>query len=264
VVGLKDDPTQGGYAISHKDVDVDRVVKLAYPRVKRYAKKALEARQTMKIQLGIDFQVFRIKFSDEESDLPYTYQQDSFSKSSKAVEVNKANIEEKLWSETLYLNTLVNEAFNTLAGSDWRMRRIKSISLKVYKIKPPRGSSYIPTPERYCNARCGLVNIQNPNDNECFKWCCKYHQTKQEKNDHRLSVLAKVNDKFNYEGVSFPASYDDIKTFEANNKVAVFVYTLNDEGKPIKEKDGSKEFARDDVMYLLRVENEQYLTLHLY
>ena len=129
--------------------------------------------------------------------------------------------------------------------------------MKVYKIKPPRGSSYIPTPDRYCNARCGLINIQNTNDNECFKWCCKYHQTKKDKNDHRLTVLAKVNDRFNYEGVSYPASYEDIKTFEVNNKIAIFVYALNDEGDPVKEKDGNKQF-RDDVMYLLRVDNETH------
>ena len=127
-------------------------MKLAYPRVTKYAKKALEQRQSMKIQLGIKFQVFRVQIADEEDEFPYYYRQDNFHKSSKAVEVNKANIEEVLFKESLELYELVDEAFNYMAGSDWRLRRIVAISLKVYKIKPPRGSSYIPTPDRYCNA----------------------------------------------------------------------------------------------------------------
>ena len=186
----------------------------------------------MKIQLGIKFQVFRVQISGEGDEFPFIYQQDNLYRVAKALEVNKANIEEVLFQESLNLNDLVEEAFYELAGSDWRLRRITSLSLKVYKIKPPRGSSYIPTPDRYCNSRCGLINIQNTNDNECFKWCCKYHQTKKDKNDHRLTVLAKVNDRFNYEGVSYPASYDDIKTFEVNNSIAIFVYALNGEGNP--------------------------------
>ena len=129
-VYLDDDPTQTGEP-EHKDVDVDRVVKLAYPRIKRVAKRALEQRQSMKIQLGIDFQIFRIGFGGEDKDFLYIYQHDNFHSSSKAVEVNKANIEEKLWSETINLNSVVNDVFSRLVGSNWRLRRLQSIFLKV-------------------------------------------------------------------------------------------------------------------------------------
>ena len=94
------------------------------------------------------------------------------------------------------------------------------------KLKESRGSLYIPTPEKYSNPKCGLINIQN-DDQECFKWCMKYHQTDKSKHSDRLSVLKKVEDKYNYDNMHFPTSYDDIKTFEENNKVCVMVYTTS-------------------------------------
>ena len=139
-----------------------------------------------------------------------------------------------------------------IESSQWKIRRIPMAFIKVYKTRVARGSSYIPTPPPYNNAKCGLINIQN-DDQECFKWCMKYHQTKQQKHDDRISVLKKLEDKFNYEGVEFPANFEDIKRFELNNGVAVFVYCLSEQGKVVKERNGNPKF-RDKPIYLLRVE----------
>ena len=67
-------------------------------------------------------------------------------------------------------------------GSDWRVLKFLSFNITIFKTKPVRASSYIPTPEPYNNAKCGLINIQNQ-DQECFRWCMKYHQSKKDKND---------------------------------------------------------------------------------
>ena len=70
-----------------------------------------------------------------------------------------------------------------------------------------RGSSYIPTPARYSNSKCGLINIQN-DDQECFRWCMRYHQSEKKQNDKRLSALKKVKDKYDYGDMSFPADFE--------------------------------------------------------
>ena len=53
--------------------------------------------------------------------------------------------------------------------------------------------------------------------------CVKYHQSKKEKHSDRISVLMKLEDKYNYEGVNYPATFEDIQTFEKHNKVVVFI-----------------------------------------
>ena len=89
------------------------------------------------------------------------------------------------------------------AGSGWSVKRIKGLFITTYTQKPSRGSSYIPTPPTLVNPKCGLINIQN-DDNECFKWCMVYHQSEKGKHSHRTSALKKVDDKYDWSGISFP------------------------------------------------------------
>jgi hypothetical protein len=51
-----------------------------------------------------------------------------------------------------------------------------------------------------------------------------YHQTAKAKHCDRISVLKKVEDKYNWEGVNFPATLEDVQTFENNNKVCVNMF----------------------------------------
>jgi hypothetical protein len=139
--------------------------------------------------------------------------------------------------------------------SNWTIKSWKTLSADVFKIIPPRAGSYIKTPERYANSRCGLVNIKNE-DQECFKWCMKYHQTKKEKHDDRISVLSKIEDKYKYDGISYPATYDDIKKFEDMNQVCIYVYTVDDNNDIVCDSPGKAEYILNDLIYLLRVEQD--------
>lgn len=140
--------------------------------------------------------------------------------------------------------------------SGWSLVKIHYFFVETFSIKPVRGSSYIPTPEKFKNPKCGLINIQN-DDVECFKWCMKYHQTKKSKRDDRISALKKVNDKFIYNNMNFPAGWDDIKKFEENNNISVFVYTITSDDKIIREYIGNPDFISNDSVNLLRVESEE-------
>ena len=59
---------------------------------------------------------------------------------------------------------------------------------------------------------------------------------KTRKKDYRISKLKQVVDKFDYTGLSYPVSFEDIKLVENNNKVAVFVYYINEDNIIAKEK----------------------------
>jgi hypothetical protein len=64
----------------------------------------------------------------------------------------------------------------------------------------------------------------------------KYHQTQKKKHDDRITVLKKIEDKFNYDGINFPTSFGDISHFEESNQVSIFVYYIGKKGKIIKER----------------------------
>jgi len=84
----------------------------------------------------------------------------------------------------------------------------------------------------------------------------KYHQSEQIKNCDRLTVLSKLEDKYKYNDMEFPASFDDIKMFEENNQVGVIVYVLDENNNIIKEYPGHKEYLLNERIYLLRVEED--------
>jgi hypothetical protein len=84
----------------------------------------------------------------------------------------------------------------------------------------------------------------------------KYHSSKREKNCDRISALKKLEDKYNFEGVDYPTSYDDIKVFEENNKVGVVVYVIDEEKSISKEYHGNKDYLLNERIYLLRIGDE--------
>ena len=69
-----------------------------------------------------------------------------------------------------------------------------------------------------------------------------------------LVFLKNVNDKFNYDNVKFPAGFNDIKQFEENNNISVFVYTISTDNEIIREYIGNSTYIINDNIYLLRIE----------
>ena len=88
----------------------------------------------------------------------------------------------------------------------------------------------------------GLVNFQNE-DNKCFYWSCQYHKSKHGNHDNRVSQLKQYVSGYDYTGVEFPASFEDISRFEHNNKESVFVYWINPSNEIYKVRDGNHEYV---------------------
>ena len=118
-------------------------------------------------------------------------------------------------------------------GSGWVLLKILSVKLHFATFKPLRGSSYIELPSWIKNKKA-VVNILNKSDNECFKWCVTRALHPIGKNQERLTSKLREQSKiFDWTGVNFPTTFEDISRFEKNNNVSVKVLGCDDETKEI-------------------------------
>ena len=62
------------------------------------------------------------------------------------------------------------EKMETAVGSGWALVKIQNLKLHFAEFKTLKGSSYVNLPDWIKNKKA-VINIQNKNDNECFKWC---------------------------------------------------------------------------------------------
>ena len=74
----------------------------------------------------------------------------------------------------IYLNQFILQLYQTYKNILERfLWIIDSVIDDIYvsKHNPLAGSSYIKLPKELNHSKKGLINIQNFDDNECFKWC---------------------------------------------------------------------------------------------
>ena len=205
----------------------------------------------MKVQTVVEFSVNKVKDKDGK------FVDDKRVENSKSESVTESGLDAVLQKQKMY----VEDKLNQVQLDSFSVGAIHKIVITVYSTRRARGSSYIQTPEPYQNPKCGLINIKN-DDSECFKWCMRYHQSEQVKNYDRLTVLKKLEDKYNYDNIEFPTTYDDIKQFEIDNEICINVYTIDIDNGLIKDYIGNIHFIKNDIVYLLRIESEDATKSH--
>ena len=100
------------------------------------------------------------------------------------------------------------------------------------------------------NSMLGLFNIQNTCDDDCFKWCMLQQQSEKTENDSRLAALQKIKDTYSYDGINFPASYEDNENFEDIHTICVMVYEIEDD-MVVLSKEGKYEYIYTEmVLYI--------------
>ena len=75
---------------------------------------------------------------------------------------------------TMYLNQSILQLYQTLKnrqekGSGWFIDLVMEYNINILKYNLLTGSTYINLPKELDRPRKGLTNIQNINDNACFK-----------------------------------------------------------------------------------------------
>lgn len=134
-------------------------------------------------------------------------------------------------------------------GSGFSCEKIDGLLLTVYHYTPMGGSSYIPLPT-YISNKKAVINPQNA-DNFCFKWAIL---AKHVDGDNKVRVgenYMEHEEKYNFTGLTFPTSLNEVKIFEKNNPdISVNVYGLK------KKFQAPRKLPTYDV-YPLKVEDEE-------
>ena len=124
-------------------------------------------------------------------------------------------------------------------GSGWVFERVVQLDIHIDRYDPLRGSSYIPTPEELALKKA-IVNVQNKNDDECFKLALTSALYPVETHTERKSKYVDNAKKLNFQNITFPTPLKDIKTFEKQNSVVVHV------------------LAYEKYVYILRISKENH------
>ena len=123
------------------------------------------------------------------------------------------------------------EKMEVAVGSGWTLISIQSLKLHFAEFKPMKGSSYVELPD-WIKKKKAVINILNKTDNECFKWCITRAMNPIGKRKKENLITKKLREKsnlFDWTGVNFPTSFEDISRFEKNNGVSVKVLGCDEE-----------------------------------
>ena len=132
---------------------------------------------------------------------------DNFYSSSKAeVIVNEDDV-----FESIYTTIITNIQKFLGKGSGWISDTVIDHTINISKYNPLAGSSYIKLPKWLDLPWIGFINIQNIDDNECFKWFLVRYLNLA---NHHPARIAKAGKHFaktlDFKDIKFPVKIRDI------------------------------------------------------
>ncbi|KAL4121528.1 hypothetical protein QTP88_014022 [Uroleucon formosanum] len=201
-----------------------------YPDFLRYLEPALSDKLKTHVQRHpIKFSL-KLEATYNRPNVPNSSENRAFTTSAKEIFIG-TKIETIV--EKSFMKLLAEEEAYVSRGSGFTLQSIDGLLLAVYKYAPISGSSYIQLPKSIINKRA-IINPKNT-DQQCFKWAIlAKHVVKQNKcvNEN----YTEHEDKYIFNGISFPTPLSDISKFEKNNQnVSVNVYGLEKRLQPPKK-----------------------------
>ena len=134
---------------------------------------------------------------------------------------------------TIYTTDLSNIKESSGKGSGWVIDSAIDHNINISKYNLLAGNSYITLPKKLYQPRKGWINIQNIDDNKCFKWCSVRYLDVADHNPRRITKTDKDFAKnLAFKDIKFPVKVRDIHKIEKNNSIRVFGYE-NKEKLPI-------------------------------
>ena len=156
-----------------------------------------------------------------------------YSNSKPEVIINESDIDDEF--ESIYTTIVSNIQKFLGKGSGWFTDSVIDHSTSISKYSPLAGNSNIKLPKELDHPRKRLINIQNIDDNECFKWSFVRYLNPADRNLARITKADKeFAKKRDFKGIKFPGKIRDIHKFGKNNSIGISSFGYeNKEKHPI-------------------------------
>ena len=106
-----------------------------------------------------------------------------------------------------------------------------------------------------------MINVQNTNDIECFKWCLVNYLNPAGFNPAKITKTDKdFFDKLDFKDVKFPVKTRDVHKFEKKNSIGICVFGYENKVKyPIYVSKKCYENKHVDLLWIGEEEKKQYV-----
>jgi hypothetical protein len=108
--------------------------------------------------------------------------------------------------------------------SGWTLASVNKLLINVHKYSPMRGSSYIPLPEWIIKKKA-CINVHN-NDSMCFKYAILTKFVEDQKHASRVWLYNNLQHRYDFNCISYPPSFDEVKKFGNINNVSINIFGL--------------------------------------
>ena len=218
----------------HKS-DVDTYIEKVRPFIKVLIEEQVKELGSAKVQLQMWIKwVKKEKIGDDDDEnhpqFHYVYVDKPFN--SKMTEVFQDSDIEKIL-ETMFAYVKTQTENPALPDSEFKIDHIMHLDIDFHQLQLIHGGSYIDLPA-WIKMKKAVINPKNEEDEECFKWAviASLHHEEIGRDPQRISKLEPYANRYNWNGLKFPVSVDQIKKFEKKNlEIAVNVLYIYQEGK---------------------------------
>ena len=144
----------------------------------------------------------------------YDTKYDNFYSSSKAeIVINEMNIDDAF--ESIYTTVITNQQKSLEECSGWIIDSVIDHTISISNNNPLARDNCVKLPKELDHPRKALIDIQNIDDNKCFKWCLVWYLNPAD--DNRRSIT-KADKNFakrpDFKDIKFPVKIRDIHKIE--------------------------------------------------
>ena len=137
------------------------------------------------------------------------------------------------WCVSINLTTIISNIQRSLRkGSGWVTDSAIDHAISISKYNPLAGSSYIKLPKELDHPRKGLINIQNVDDNESFKWSIFKYSNPANRHPAKITKADKdFAKKLDFKDIKFHVKIRDINKIEKKNSISISAFGYENKEK---------------------------------